>query len=299
MQYVLGAFLLLASAAQLWAGAWTLPRGAAWAKLSYLQHNTGEWYTSRQGFRVVFDDEIPRNIEIAPGQRVRYDFAGQYRSKALFAEAFYGLTDRLDIGVQIPVVQQNFSSDTGLDRTDEGLGDIRLLAKWRLLQDPVLFTLKSGVKMPTGEFRNEDGLIPVGAGQWDFDFAGQIGRSFWPWPLYGNLDIGYRVRTINAEIDRDPGDEWFLDAELGYHITPQWLLTGKYEMLRSKAATEFGGIRIRSQINRITYVAPSLLYSIDDGRTILETSLRFTLNGRNYPAGKQFLLGVSTHFSTR
>jgi hypothetical protein len=298
MQYVLGAFLLLASAAQLWAGAWTLPRGAVWAKLSYLQHNTGEWYTSRQGFRVVFDDNIPRNIEIAPGQRVRYDFAGQYRSKAVFAEAFYGLTDRLDIGVQIPVVQQNFSSDTGLDRTDEGLGDIRLLAKWRLLQGPVLFTLKSGVKMPTGEFKNEDGLIPVGAGQWDFDFAFQIGRSFWPWPLYGNLDIGYRVRTINAEIDRDPGDESFLNAELGYHITSKWLLTAKYEMLRSKAATEFGGIRIRSQINRITYLTPSLLYSINAGRTALETSLRFTLNGRNYPAGKQLVLGASTRFST-
>ena len=298
MQYVLGAFLLLASAAQLWAGAWTLPRGAVWAKLSYLQHNTGEWYTSRQGFRVVFDDNIPRNIEIAPGQRVRYDFAGQYRSKAVFAEAFYGLTDRLDIGVQIPVVQQNFSSDTGLDRTDEGLGDIRLLAKWRLLQGPVLFTLKSGVKMPTGEFKNEDGLIPVGAGQWDFDFAFQIGRSFWPWPLYGNLDIGYRVRTINAEIYRDPGDESFLNAELGYHITSKWLLTAKYEMLRSKAATEFGGIRIRSQINRITYLTPSLLYSINAGRTALETSLRFTLNGRNYPAGKQLVLGASTRFST-
>ena len=298
MQYVLGAFLLLASAAQLWAGAWTLPRGAVWAKLSYLQHNTGEWYTSRQGFRVVFDDNIPRNIEIAPGQRVRYDFAGQYSSKAVFAEAFYGLTDRLDIGVQIPVVQQNFSSDTGLDRTDEGLGDIRLLAKWRLLQGPVLFTLKSGVKMPTGEFKNEDGLIPVGAGQWDFDFAFQIGRSFWPWPLYGNLDIGYRVRTINAEIYRDPGDESFLNAELGYHITSKWLLTAKYEMLRSKAATEFGGIRIRSQINRITYLTPSLLYSINAGRTALETSLRFTLNGRNYPAGKQLVLGASTRFST-
>lgn len=298
MQYVLGAFLLLASAAQLWAGAWTLPRGAVWAKLSYLQHNTGEWYTSRQGFQVVFDGDMPRNIEIAPGRRVRYDFAGQYRSKAVFAEVFYGLTERLDIGVQIPVVQQNFSSDTGLDRTDEGLGDIRLLAKWRLLQEPVLFTLKSGVKMPTGEFKNEDGLIPVGAGQWDFDFAGQIGRSFWPWPLYGNLDIGYRVRTINAEIDRDPGDEFFLNAELGYHITSKWLLTGKYEMLRSKAATEFGGILIRSQINRITYLTPSLLYSINDGRTALEASLRFTLNGRNYPAGKQYVLGASTRFST-
>ncbi len=298
MQSILCAFLLLASTTHLWAGAWTLPRGEVWTKLSYLQHNTSEWYTARQGFRVAFDGDIPRNIEISPGQRVRYDFAGQYRSKAVFAEAFYGLTDRLDIGVLVPILQQNFSSETGLDRTDKGLGDIRLEAKWRLLQKPLLFTLKSGVKMPTGDFKNEDGLIPVGSGQWDADCAIQIGRSFWPWPLYGNLDVGYRVRTINTEIDRDPGDEWFLHAELGYQFATKWLFTGKYEILRSSPATEFGGIIIRSQINRITYLSPSLLYNID-GRTALEASLRISLNGRNYPAGRQFVLGASTQFSTR
>ncbi|MGY8823226.1 MAG: transporter [Candidatus Latescibacterota bacterium] len=299
MRYTLGIILLLASTSQLWAGAWTLPRSKIWTKLSYLQYNTGEWYTSRQGFRVVFDEQqLPKTVELKPGQRVRYDFEGQYASKAVFAEAFYGLTDRLDIGAQIPLLQQNFASETGLDRTDEGLGDIRLFSKLRLLQKPVLFTLKSGIKIPTGKFKNEDGLIPVGSGQWDFDFIAQIGRSFWPLPLYGNLDVGYRVRTINEEIDRDPGDEWFINAELGYNITQKWLLTGKYEALRSGPANEFGGITIRLQINRITYIAPSLLYNLD-GRTTLEASLRFTLNGRNYPAGKQLAIGASTHFSTR
>ena len=29
---------------------------------------------------------------------------------------------------------------------------------------PLLLTLKTGVKIPTGEFKNEDGLIPVGEG---------------------------------------------------------------------------------------------------------------------------------------
>jgi len=299
MRYALGVFLLLASTTQLWAGAWTLPRGKVWAKLSYLQHNTGEWYTSRQGFRVVFDkQQLPKTLEIKPGQRVRYDFAGQYASKAVFAEAFYGLTDRLDIGVQIPMLNQNFSSETGLDRTDEGLGDIRLFSKFRLVQKPFIFSLKSGVKMPTGKFKNEDGLIPVGAGQWDFDFIAQIGRSFWPLPLYGNLDVGYRIRTINDEIGRDPGDEWSLNAELGYNITQKWLLTGKYEVLRSDPATEFGGISIRSQINRITYLAPSLLYQWNK-HTALEAGLRLSLNGRNYPAGRQLVFGVSTDFQTR
>ncbi|WP_238314656.1 hypothetical protein, partial [Methylobacterium crusticola] len=78
-------------------------------------------------------------------------------------------------------------------RTDTGLSDIRALAKFRLLSKPLVLAFKAGLKVPTGEFKNEDGLIPVGEGQWDFDFVGQVGRSFWPLPLYGNIDLGYRV----------------------------------------------------------------------------------------------------------
>jgi hypothetical protein len=139
----------------------------------------------------VVDDNTAIVGEIVnPSTRTRYNFAGQYEFKALFA-------------------------------------------KFRLLEKPLLFTLKGGIKMPTGEFKNEDGLIPVGEGQWDFDLIAQLGRSFWPLPLYGNVDLGYRVRTKNDEIDRDPGDEWFLNAELGYNITRRLLLAGKYEALRS------------------------------------------------------------------
>ena len=112
-------------------------------------------------------------------------------------------------------------------------------------------------------------------------------------PLYGNVDLGYRVRTKNDEIDRDPGDEWLLNAELGYHITRKLTLMGKYEMLRSDPALKFGFLLNRSQIKRITFFTPVLLYAIDE-RTALEVAVRISLNGRNYPAGRQLVLGVST-----
>ena len=189
--YAFAALALWGAVTDADAGAWTLSRGEFWGKLTYFRHSTEEWYLGKGRFGT-------------PGARVRYDFDGRYESSAAFIEGFYGLSDRLDLGVQIPYFDQSFANSTFAEpRGDTGLSDIRVYGKLRLIDQPLIFTLKTGAKMPTGEFKNEDGLIPVGEGQWDFDFVAQFGRSFWPLLLYANIDLGYRVRTHNAEIDRD------------------------------------------------------------------------------------------------
>ena len=277
IKYLLVGLILLGAAADAGAGAWSLQRGQFWSKLTYFQQHTEEWY-------------VGKGRRDAPGTRAPYDFDGQYESRAVFFESLYGVTDRLDIGLQVPYFDQSFAN-AALTQTDIGLSDIRALAKFRLLAKPLVLAFKTGVKMPTGEFKNEDGLIPVGEGQWDFDFVGQVGRSFWPLPLYGNIDLGYRVRTRNEQIDRDPGDEWFLNAEMGYQLVRQLMLVGKCEVLRSNPAVVFGGIE--AEIKRITYLTPALLYTIGQ-RTTIEAAIRFSLNGRNFPAGRQLVLGLAT-----
>ena len=279
VQYLLVGLALLGAAADVGAGAWTLQRGQFWGKLTYFQQRTQEWYVGKGRFG-------------APGTRARYDFDGRYESRAVFVEGLYGVTDRLDLGLQVPYFDQSFANAAfAAPRTDTGLSDIRALAKLRLLAKPLVLALKAGVKIPTGGFKNEDGLIPVGEGQWDFDVVGQMGRSFWPLPLYGNLDLGYRVRTRNEQIDRDPGDEWFLNAEMGYQLVRQLMLLGKCEVLRSNPAVVFGGIE--AEIKRITYLTPALLYAVGR-RTTVEAAVRFSLNGRNFPAGRQLVLGLAT-----
>ena len=278
VKYLLVGLILLGAAADVGAGAWTLQRGQFWSKLTYFQQHTEEWYVGKgRG---------------TPGTRAPYDFEGQYESRAVFFEGLYGVTDRLDFGLQVPYFDQSFANIAFAEpRTDTGLSDIHALAKFRLLAKPLVLAFKAGIKMPTGEFKNEDGLIPVGEGQWDFDFVGQVGRSFWPLPLYGNIDLGYRVRTRNEQIDRDPGDEWFLNAEVGYQLVRQLMLVGKCEVLRSSPAIVFGGIE--AEIKRITYLTPALLYAVGH-RTTVEAAVRFSLNGRNFPAGRQFVLGLAT-----
>lgn len=280
--------LLACGPTTLFAGAWTLPAGELWTKVTLFQQVADEWYLASPEFG---------NGQIREaGERHPYRFNGQYESKALFSEAFYGLTDRFDIGLQVPYFSQEYADDTRMDvPSDSGIGDVRLFAKWRVLSQPALFTLKVGTKMPTGDFKNEDGIVPVGEGQWDFDFVGQVGRSFWPLPLYANLDAGYRVRMKNKEVDRDPGDEWFYTAEVGVNLGSRLLLMAKLEGLRSGPSVDFGIIKNRSQIKRVTYFNPALSIGLGGG-TALELGLRSTLNGRNFAAGHQLTAGLSAEF---
>ncbi len=280
-------YLLALSADSALAGAWTLPAGKTWAKATYFQQQADEWYTANEEFSGRLYDA---------GTRRPYRFGGEYESKAVFIEGFIGITDRLDFGMQIPYFDQKFSDDTRLKPgADAGFSDLRLLAKFRLTERPAIVTLKTGVKLSTGEFRNEDGLIPVGEGQSDYDFILQVGRSFWPLPIYANAEVGYRVRTKNQQINRDPGDEWLYNAEVGYNPADRLLLALKLEALRGGKGTEFGFIRSASLIKRITYISPTVSYRLAGGAS-LEVVVRSTINGRNFPAGHQLTAGLSAGF---
>lgn len=277
--------LLVLCVGDLSAGAWTLPKGVAWTKLSYFSQQTREWYSAH---RQWVAGEI-----VDPGVRTRYNFEGRYDSHAAFFEAVYGASERLDIGVQIPYFAQRYADQTrdqSLSAT--GLGDVRATVKLRLVERPLVFAVQGGVKMPTGDFRNVDGLIPVGEGQWDVDVAFAAGRSFWPRALYANAEGGYRLRRTNSQIDRDPGDEWFCSAEVGGRLAPRVRLMGKFELLHGGPAREFGGIVNRSQIKRIRYAA-AVVYLDISARTALEAGARFSLGGRNYPAGTQWIVALT------
>ena len=47
VKYLLVGLILLGAAADVDAGAWTLPRGQFWGKLTYFQQHTQEWYVGK------------------------------------------------------------------------------------------------------------------------------------------------------------------------------------------------------------------------------------------------------------
>lgn len=293
-----GAALRALAIIGLWAapalgGAWTVPASSFWGKVSYFRQTTGEWYIDSSLPMVVQTADGVEITQVSAGSRQPYRFGGQYRSKAVFAEGFYGVTDWLNLGVQIPYFDQVYQDSTRTEApSDAGFSDLRIYTKLRALQSPAVLTLKLGVKVPTGDFKNEDGLIPVGEGQWDFDLLLQAGRSLWPLPAYANLEAGYRLRMENADVLRDPGDEWLVNAEAGWSPRPRLSLALKLEVLHGKAGRSFG-FENPSLKKRIVYLAPTVSWTLF-GETAAELALRRTLAGRNFPAGNQLTVGLST-----
>ena len=274
------------------AGAWTLPKGHIWTKATFMHQSTNEEYVGVGGAGRPPDPSITYQA----GDRARYRFDGSYSSRAVFLDVFYGVTDRVDIGVQVPFFRQQFQDAAlltgfGEPRRATGFSDIRGFMKVGLLTGPTVGSIKLGFKAPTGNFQNADGLIPVGEGQWDFDFIVQLGRSLWPVRAYANVDAGFRLRMRNKKIDRDPGNEWFFMGEFGYSPHKQLLMSVKVEGVRGKAATTFG-IKTIQDVKRVTYISPTLVIGPFNNLNI-EAALRISVNGRSFPAGRMLVLGAS------
>jgi hypothetical protein len=240
-----------------YAGAWTLKKGHVWSKITGLSQSTTEHYDK--------DGKVS-------------EFPAQYNSRSLYLDVFYGVNDRVDIGLQLPFVSRefvDFKADMhkemfGDETGESGLGDLRGFAKVNLVQQPFVGTLRLGFKAPIGEFRKAPEAVSVSDGQWDFDIIAQVGRSFWPLPLYTNVNLGYRLRQKNSTIDYDPNEEFIYNAEAGYSPMDKLLLALKLEGIRSSG-------------RRITYLAPMLLVGLQQNLSF-EITARMSISGRADPS---------------
>ena len=230
-----------------------------------------------------------------------------YKSRLVFLDFFYGINDRVDIGIQIPFCNNRFAdvapaatasggplNSVTLDAS--GVGDIRGFAKINLVQQDVVATLKLGVKTATGELLDhvKEEAVSLGTGQWDFDVILQLGRSFYPAPVYANVDLGYRLRLKNTN-NYDPGEEFIYNAEIGANPTDNLLLALKLEGIRgAKGTLDSGSNRNEptSQVN-YTYFAPTVLIGPFQNLS-LEASVRIPMGGREFFGGR--LWGVGLYF---
>ena len=273
------------------AGAWTLGKGNLWSKVTFLSQTTDEHY----------DGE---------GSAVAMPLDARYQTRQVYFDLFYGVRDGIDLGLQIPLVSNKFvDKDEGNDvatpppalETESGLSDLRGYAKFKLLdQSRTVGTLKLGFKVPMGEYRPVPEALSVTDGQWDLEVVGQIGRSFWPTPMYANVDLGYRIRgeykdTDGVEPDRSytPGPELVFNAEAGYSPMDRLLVALKFEGLSGAeydALSNPGEPETLSQ--SVTYLAPTVFVDLNAGLS-LEASARMTTSGSRYFAGPTWAAGLS------
>ena len=275
------------------AGAWTLGKGQVWSKITYMSLSTNEHYGNDGNV-----GEIP----------------ARYKSQQVYFDVYYGLHDRIDVGVKIPYISNEFvdvSPDHPFhgapDKKDSGLGDVRGVAKINLVQRADLVgTLKLGFKVPMGEYREVPEALSITGGQWDFDVVAQLGRSFWPVPMYGNVDLGYRLRGEYADpnpsdaggVDRTytPGAEFVFNAEAGYSPMDKLLVALKYESIIGAEYDTINNPPAGSQVETlnqsVSYLVPTVLVGLHPGVS-LEAQARMTVSGSRYFAGSTYGVGLS------
>lgn len=272
------------------AGAWTLEQGQMWSKVTVMSQSTDEHYDADSNAT-----EIPADA--------------QYESSQVYFDIRYGVTDQIDLGLQIPYLSNKFvdkdeSNDVATPppalETESGLGDIRGFAKINLVNSADLVgTLKLGFKAPMGDYREVPEALSITGGQWDFEAVAQLGRSFWPAPLYANVDLGYRWRGEYTDSDPNPdrsytpGAEFILNAEAGYSPMDKLLVALKYESI---AGAEYDALSNPGQpetlSQSVSYLAPTVLVGLHPNVS-LEAQARMTLSGNRYFAGSTYGVGLS------
>lgn len=181
-------FCLLAS--QCFAGAWTMPEGKFYERLSFNS------YLAFSEFSMEPPDPKFKSFR---------DFnVGNYLE--------YGITDRFTL--INAMYYKNLLKEEGTSETSaDGFGDVDLGVRAKMLEGPwgVLST-QALVKIP-GAYDKDDKL-PLGNGQYDVDTRILYGRSLYPYlPGYCNVEVGYRLRT------EDPSDELRYVVEFGMDFT--------------------------------------------------------------------------------
>ena len=257
-----------------WAGAWTQPKGKTWFRAGTMFQSTSERY---------FID----------GRRIPYFFEGHNRTVGFFFDFEHGVTEQLEVNAHLPFFGVTFN-DLADDRQSNGIGDVRVGARYNILRGPFVATIGGRVKFPTGEFVNDAEIIPVGEGQYDFEVKGELAHSFWPHPTYITGLIGYKFRTKNEENGISYGDEIFWSAEGGYHVSSRIMLKAVFWGLYGLESTSFD-LPLPSLTRQIAYLEPGILFELAPSRGI-EISVPFTLWGQNWPAGPVVSVGFYQRF---
>ncbi|MBI4544577.1 MAG: hypothetical protein HY703_05250 [Gemmatimonadetes bacterium] len=256
------------------AAQWPVGQGAYWAKASFFWHST----TRRYG---------------PDGRSQRYLNQGaESRAAALFLDLAYGITDRLDLWLQLPYFDLSFD-DVTMERDAAGVGDVRLSTRYtlsHLLGGAVPLSVRAAVKAPIQDFPIDAEIIPIGEGQWDLEAWAEAGLSLWPTPAYAVLWLGYRWRLWNPTTTRDPGDELLLLAEIGGRLLGR--LGGKVVLDGVWGRDgRLLGVPLSADAREILYLQPVLSLELPGSSTV-ELGGRLPLRGQNFPAGPQLLASV-------
>jgi len=213
--------------------------------------------------------------------------------------ATIGATDRLDLGVAVPIVDIDLrlaanaqvrpvsTGDgdihvfpNGTDRTSfreegsaSGLGDILLRAKYSLTSDPSSgFALAADLRAPTGEY-----LDLLGSGEWQVK-GSLIGSGRWG-SISPHVNAGYQFSTgeVSDELQHLVGFDWAITPKVTFASD----LQGRYLLAALKLEAKNESFLSNTDPNDLDPQPgdPNVVTSIFPNTGILEEESRYALNG--------------------
>ncbi len=173
MRWLAIGLLALCWSGEVWAGAWSQPRGGYYAKISGIDYSATE----------VFNDmgnRAPMGMD-----------DNQFRARQVLAYGEYGLFERLTLTGQVGAGRL-VSEDTFVERITWGLGDVHLGAKYQLTAGRLVLSSQVDVALPSGYDREHDPALGTGYSAQGARLL--AGLSLYPLPLYAGGEVGYKRR---------------------------------------------------------------------------------------------------------
>jgi hypothetical protein len=250
-------------------GAWTCKKGNLYNRFAF-----NHYYADER-----FNDD---------GDKESFAYGGDFKDFNLQKYLEYGITDDLTLITSF-YYKYIKKEDNTVEQKTEGIGDIDLALKYMLLERSWgIFSTQSLIKIPEAYDKNED--LPLGNGQYDFEFRILYGRSLWPAiPGYCNAEIGYRFRA------QDPADELRYLIEFGMDITRN-----------AYGRVKLDGIESMDNADNVDGSGgnPSLTYNFDLGKLDMALGYRISskwavevgyvpeIYGKNISAGTTYAIAL-------
>lgn len=257
------------------AGAWLREPGGWYVRTAWLNHTTRDRWDC-EGVRASAEP-----------------FGGRYREQLLFGYVEWGATERLTlvgslgykdariVGAQVPDYGTRTTTDLRLG-TRVGLHR----GSWPVSAEVTLAAPTYPRTDPTQPVGGREQFLPGGTGRIEGEARLLVGRSLFPFPLYANLDLGYRARGGAF------GDQWLLAFETG----GQWRRLFVKSELRAILPT--GALCSSASAGAITFHernwrwAPELAVRIGE-RTWLGTGANVPISARNALQGTQWSVSLA------
>ena len=267
MRWLAMGLLALCWAGEVWAGAWSQPRGGYYAKLSGIHYSTDE----------VFNDM---------GQRAAMGMDdNQFRARQVLAYGEFGLLDRLTLTGQVGAGRL-VSEDSLVERITWGLGDVHLGAKYQLTEGRLVLSPQVDVAFPSGYNRDYDPALGTGYSEQGARLL--AGLSLYPLPLYAGGEVGYKLRggPFSNQVS------YFV--ELGATPHPRLFAKGFVASVYTLAADSEGGVVGVVQVSEgdFTEVGGNVAVQMA-GPLWIDLLWKSVFRGENIGAGSSLGLGLA------